>query len=106
MPAVAGQRRDGMVVPAHVQRRGMTGVGKTNPAAVNIRDEIKGRGKNGVTSLTEDTGQPAIELREQLPGVGVLAGAFFQQRTHHRGHQRRAHAVAHHIADEHADAVV
>ena len=100
------ERFDGPRSAAQMQRTRVTGIGVRQRAGREIRDEIKrGREKRAVRS-PQNGEQRCIHLRQKFAGPIRELVELLDQRPLNRRHQRRAHPMTHHVADEDAGARV
>src|SRR5579862_975260 len=84
----------------------MPGVGEPEFAASVVDQQVEGGGEERGQRLLEDGAQALIDRGEEFPRFARDGVNFLDQATHDGGHQRRAHAVAHDVADEDARARV
>ena len=89
-----------------VQGQGMGGVGVGDLAARHVSHHVERGGKHGDAGFLEHAGKNAVDLRQQLAGIRRRPAALFHLGPQHCGDERRAHVVAHDVADEHADSGV
>ncbi len=66
----------------------------------HVGNQVKGGGIHGGAGLLEDARHFAVDLGEQLAGLGRRAAQIHHQGAHHGRHQRRAHVMPHHVANK------
>ena len=66
----------------------------------DIHEQRNGGREHRAARVAQDLPQLAIQMRQQRCGIQRRGFEFLDQRPQHRRHQRRANAVAHHVAQK------
>src|SRR5262249_11416350 len=72
----------------------------------DIDDAVEHRHKYERAGLLQDSRELAVQLRQESTGINGFRRMGFDHCAHHRRDQRRADAVAHHIANTNSGCVV
>src|SRR5476649_2295297 len=81
-----------------MQRPGMTGIRVLQFAARHIDAKIKCRRKQRRPRAAKDGEKRAIDLQKKLTRTVAKMRQLLDERAQDRSHQRRPHAMSHHIA--------
>src|SRR4029077_7918394 len=84
---------------AHTQRRRMTGPGKTGAAFSDVDDTVKNSCEDQRAGLLHNSRELIVQLCEKSTRIDGLSRVRFDQCPQHRGDQRCAHSVSHHITN-------
>ena len=84
----------------------MPGAGVGEAAGSEVEQPEKNRREHRLPRLLHDRHEAAIDLRHDRDRIGRAGPYFLGHAADERGKQARAHAVPHHVADEHAAACV
>src|SRR5215472_8502674 len=84
----------------------MTGASETCVPDSYINDTVEHRYEYERTRLLQDSRELTVQLREESTGINGFRRMSFDHCAHHRGDQRRADAMTHHIANTNSGRVV
>src|SRR5438477_4476162 len=89
-------------IALHSHRAGMTRAGAKQLSAAHIGHHVKGRRQEWFSGSTKNSAKTAVNLGQESAGVRRHRHQLLDEPAHDRRHERRAHSVPHHIANEYA----